>query len=321
MRGHFIAGSLAALVCLAGCGGERTKNGQGHDRREVRIAKPFQGKHPIKVVCTTGMVADLVRNIAGPDLVRIDQLMGQGVDPHLYQATTGDVEKLAGADLILYSGLHLEGKMGEIFERMAGRVPTIGVGDYLDPKEILHDGPVYDPHIWFDVALWSQAAGVALEALVQFDPANAATYRARAEKYRDELAKLHEYAKREIAAILPVEQRVLVTSHDAFRYFGRAYVIEVKGIQGISTEAEASVKHIAELVGFIAGRKIKAVFVETSVNPRNMHSLLEGCQARGHKVVVGGELFSDAMGKDGTPEGTYIGMVRHNVDTIVRALK
>jgi manganese/zinc/iron transport system substrate-binding protein len=174
--------------------------------------------------------------------------------------------------------------------------------------------------LWFDVSLWSEAVSVVADALAEFDPANAAEYRERAAKYRAELAALHEESKSRIAEI-PKERRVLVTAHDAFSYFGRAYDMEVRAIQGISTESEAGLKEVNELVDFIAERKIKAVFVETSVSDRNIKALVEGCKAKGHEVAIGGELYSDAMGEPGTPEGTYAGMVRRNVDTIVNALQ
>jgi len=303
-------------VVLCGCDG----NSNGKREHGVILNKTYAGAYPIKAVATTGMVADLVRHVGG-ERVAVEQLLAADVDPHTYKATSGDVSKIGGADIVFYSGLHLEGKMGEVFERMGRRIPTIGVAEHLDTKQVLeNEEKAHDPHVWFDVSLWSQAAGVVRDALAKFDPPHAAEYQARAEAYRAELAKLHVYARDRLATI-PKEQRVLVTSHDAFRYFGRAYAIEVKGIQGISTESEASVKDIAELVKFISQRKVKAVFVETSVNQRNMLSLLEGCKANGHELVIGGELFSDAMGKAGTPEGTYVGMIRHNVDTIVQALK
>lgn len=303
---------------LPGCNGE--SNSHEHKASVIKITKPYAGQYPIRVVCTTGMVADLVKNVGGSQ-VTVEQIMGQDVDPHTYKATTADVSKIGGAELILYSGLHLEGKMGDIFERMGRKIPTFAVAEYLDRTSVLeNEEKAHDPHVWFDVSLWSQTAGVTRDVLVQFDPKNAETYRSRAAVYQADLAKLHDYAKSQIATI-PRAQRVLVTSHDAFKYFGRAYDIEVKGIQGISTESEASVKDIADLVAFITQRKVKAVFVETSVNPRNMESLREGCKANGHQVAIGGELFSDAMGQDGTPTGTYVGMVKHNVDTIVQALK
>jgi manganese/zinc/iron transport system substrate-binding protein len=286
----------------------------------VRVSSTFNGKHPIDVVCTTGMVADVVRNVGGKQ-VEVSHLMGAGVDPHLYKASPGDVGKLSAADVIFYSGLHLEGKMGDVFVRMARSKPVFAVTEYLDESLILEtaDG-AYDPHVWFDVAAWSKTVGVVRDVLVQFDPPHAKDYQQNAEEYRAELEELDAYAKTQLATI-PEEQRVLVTAHDAFRYFGRAYGIEVRGIQGISTESEAGVREINELVRFIADRKIKAVFVETSVSERNIQALVEGSHAHGHDVEMGGELYSDAMGEDGSPEGTYVGMVRHNVDTITSALK
>jgi manganese/zinc/iron transport system substrate-binding protein len=309
-----LAGWALSLLLLSGCGG--TEATQGSRRQE----RAFQGNYPIKVAATTGMVADLVRHVGGEQVV-VTQLMGAGVDPHLYKASTADVKLLSNADLIFYSGTHLEGKMSDVFVRLARTKPTFAVTEAIDPKLILEtEQGAYDPHLWFDVSLWSQAAGVVRDALAEFDPAHASSYKERAGSYQKDLTALHEYARKEIGSI-PREQRVLVTAHDAFRYFGRAYDIEVRGIQGISTENEAAVKHVNELVEFLTRRKIKAVFVETSVSERNILSLIEGCSARGHKVEKGGELYSDAMGQEGTPEGTYPGMIRHNVDTIVKALR
>jgi manganese/zinc/iron transport system substrate-binding protein len=226
------------------------------------------------------------------------------------------------ADVIFYSGLHLEGKMTEALEELARKKPSFPVTEYLKPTAILIDAHQHpDPHVWFDVSLWSEVAGIIGDALALYDPANSAIYKKNMAAYRLKLAELHDEAKKKIASIEPVEKRVMVTSHDAFRYFGRAYGLEVRGIQGISTDAEASVRDINELVDFLVRRKINAVFVETSVSPRTMKSLQEGCKARGHTVVLGGELFSDAMGKEGTAQGTYIGMIRHNVNTIVKALR
>ncbi len=286
----------------------------------IAVEKVFAGKYPINIVCTTGMVADLARNIGG-DKVKVKQLMGAGVDPHLYKASPGDVNLLSGADAIFYSGLHLEGKMADLFVRMARKKPTFAVTEYIPEGSVLDNKEAaFDPHLWFDVSLWREAGGVVRDALKAYDPSNAGVYQSRAEAYQAELAKLHEYAKVQIGTI-PKQQRVMVTAHDAFRYFGRSYDIEVKAIQGISTESEAGVKEVNGLVDFLVERKIKAVFVESSVSDKNVKALLEGCKARGHTVVIGGELFSDAMGKEGTPEGTYIGMVRYNVDTVVKALK
>jgi manganese/zinc/iron transport system substrate-binding protein len=280
----------------------------------------FDGQYPIKVVCTTGMVADVVRNVAGTH-VEVVQLMEDGVDPHLYKARPGDVSQLSQADTVFYSGLHLEGKLADIFVRMARRKPTFPVTEQIDKSRLLEvDGGFFDPHVWFDVSLWSETVNVVVEVMQQFDPSHADEYRNNAEAYRDRLAELHENCKTQLATI-PEKQRVLVTAHDAFHYFGRAYGMEVKAIQGVSTDSEAGVQKINELVDFLVKRNIKAVFVETSVPKRNIRSLIEGCKARNHTVTIGGELFSDAMGKPGTPEGTYVGMIHHNVKTIVEALK
>ena len=282
--------------------------------------KPFAGKSPIRVVCTTGMVADVLRNVGGQH-VEVKQLMGAGVDPHLYKESPHDESQMKAADLIFYSGLHLEGKMADRFERMSHRKPTFALTARLPENRILKsDSGFPDPHVWFDVGLWSETVEFAREVLVKFDPPHAGDYNQAAQKYRDELKQLDDECRKHLASI-PEEQRVLVTAHDAFHYFGRAYDVEVKAIQGVSTASEAGVKQINELVAFLAKRKIKAVFVETSVSERNIRALVEGCQQAGHTVEVGGELFSDAMGEPGTPAGTYIGMVRHNVETIVKALK
>src|SRR5262245_25068144 len=290
---------LSGLLLLPGCGARE----KGPD-----------------IVCTTGMVADVVRNVVG-ERYTVGQLMGEGVDPHLYESTPGDARQLEEARLIFYSGLHLEGKMGDLFRDMKKRKPTYAIAERIDDKLVLkNDEGRPDPHVWFDVELWSTTVDVVRDAMVEYDPAHAEEYRANAKAYKKKLAALHEYAKKELAKI-PKERRVLVTAHDAFHYFGRAYNIEVKAIQGISTEDEAAVKRINDLVRFITERKIKAVFVESSVPHKNLEALVEGCRSEGHKVMIGGELYSDAMGQEGTPAGTYEGMVRHNVDTIVKALQ
>lgn len=309
------------FVAFAGCG-KSSGDLANHNPSESnsKIEKAFSGEYPIRIVCTTGMVADLVRKIGG-ESVAVTQMMGDGVDPHLYKASPGDVSQLSQADAIFYSGLHLEGKMTDVFERMSRKKPTIAVGDAIPQNQrIDNDGISLDPHVWFDVSLWRKAGEVVRERLKEFDPPHAEAYQKRADSYLSELAALHDEAKTKLQSI-PKERRVLVTAHDAFRYFGRAYDLEVKGIQGISTESEAGLKDVNDLVAFLVERKIKAVFVESSVPDKNVRALIEGCRARGHGITVGGELFSDAMGKPGTPEGTYVGMVRHNVETIVKALK
>jgi manganese/zinc/iron transport system substrate-binding protein len=308
---------VLGCCALTGCG---QSNADSKNISTEASVKTYAGEYPIRVVCTVGMVADIAANIGG-EHVAVTSLMGEGVDPHLYKASPADVSQLNRADIILYSGLHLEGKLGELLERMGRRKPTQGIAERIPADQILsNDEKAHDPHVWFDVSLWSQAADAAAKALVEFDPKHAEAYQKNAAAYRERLAQLHQYAKEKLATV-PKEQRVLVTAHDAFRYFGRAYDLEVRGIQGISTDSEAGVRQVRELVDFLVERKIKAVFVETSVSDQNIRSLLEGCAARNHRVVIGGELFSDAMGKAGTSEGTYEGMVKHNVDIIVAALK
>jgi len=228
---------------------------------------------------------------------------------------------MQAADVIFYSGLHLEGKMGDILERMDRRKPTAALAEGVPRDRLIETtGGTVDPHLWFDVALWSETIEVARSVLEELDPEHADDYASNAAAYRAALEALDEEVRERITEI-PEPQRVLVTAHDAFGYFGRAYGIEVRGIQGISTESEASVRQINELVDLLVSRRIKAVFVESSVSDRNVEALVEGCRARGHEVRIGGQLFSDAMGNPGTPEGTYVGMVRHNVETIVQSLK
>jgi len=322
-RQLILLGLILVGIALSGCGVSEATTSQpaGHTHRQPqKVPARYAGAYPIQVVCTTGMVADQVRNIGGKH-VQVVALMGAGVDPHLYKASPADVSQLSRADIIFYSGLHLEGKLAELLERMAARKPTVAVAERIDPAKILHDEHgAHDPHVWFNVSHWSEAAGAVRDALVEFDPPHAQEYKEASDAYQTRLAALHREAKEELATI-PAEQRVLVTAHDAFQYFGQAYGLEVRGIQGISTDSEAGVKHINDLVDFLVQRKIKAVFVETSVANQNVKALIEGCAAQNHKVIIGGELFSDAMGADGTPDGTYEGMVRHNVKTIVHALK
>jgi manganese/zinc/iron transport system substrate-binding protein len=277
------------------------------------------GSGPLRAVCTTGMVADMVTRIGG-DRVTVDQLMGEGVDPHLFKATPDVIQRLTKADVVFYSGLHLEGRMTEVFEEMTDRAPTVALATEIPADRLIDVGGAHDPHVWFDVALWSRTAEAVRKFFAKVDPAHAEEYERRAKEYQQELAALDAECRRRLSAI-PESARVLVTAHDAFHYFGRTYGVEVKAIQGVSTETEAGVKEINDLVSFIVERKIKAVFVESSVSERNIAALVEGCKAKGHDVRIGGELFSDSMGKPGTEEGTYPGMVRHNVELIVNALQ
>lgn len=281
-----------------------------------------EARSQVVAVATTGMIADAVRAVGG-ELVQVHGLMGPGVDPHLYKASQGDVRRLAAADIIFYNGLALEGRLSDILVRMARQKPTVAVSEYV-PEELLMEPAEfqghYDPHIWFDVSLWKTAIERIRDGFIEVDPQNEAAYRQNATAYLKELDDLESYVRERLAEI-PADKRVLVTAHDAFGYFGRAYGIEVVGLQGISTDTEVGLKDIQNLVGFLTERGIKAVFVESSVPRRSLEAVVEGAASRGHSVTIGGELYSDALGEPGTPAGTYIGMIRHNVDTIVAALK
>jgi manganese/zinc/iron transport system substrate-binding protein len=276
----------------------------------------------VRVVATTGMIADLAARIGGADVV-VEGLMGPGVDPHLYRASAGDVRRLARADLVLYNGLHLEAAMGEVLEEMGRRKHTVAVTDGID-RSLLVESVDYpgsrDPHVWFDVRLWMDAARAVARALEQADPANAAAFRARAEAVLTDLEELDGWVRSRVEE-LPAERRVLVTAHDAFGYFGRAYGFEVRGLQGISTSAEAGTADVQQLAAEIARRRIPAVFVETSIPRRTIEAVQAAVRSRGFRVEIGPPLFSDALGTAGTPEATYVGMVRHNVNAIVDALK
>lgn len=277
------------------------------------------GASPIKVVATTGMIGDLVHEI-GQEKVILDTLMETGVDPHLYKATHGDMRRLQQADVIFYNGLHLEGKMQSILTKMARFKPVYAVSETISSDDLIHYGSVSDPHIWFDVSLWQQAAAQVLTKLVEMDAANQDTYRANAQRYQQQLSSLHQWVQTQIEG-LPKSKRVLITAHDAFGYFGRVYGMEVHGLQGVSTVSEFGLHDIQQLKQLIIDRKIPAVFVESSVPKKFLRALVAGVADSGHELTIGGELYSDAMGLKGTPAGTYIGMVKHNVTTIVSALK
>jgi manganese/zinc/iron transport system substrate-binding protein len=275
----------------------------------------------IDVVTTIGMITNIVKQVGG-ERVDVIGLMGPGVDPHLYKASESDVSKMTNADVIFYNGLHLEAQMGEVFEQMGQQIRTVAVSERIDESLILasdqYEGAP-DPHVWFNVEFWMQAVEVVRDTLINMDPGSAELYRQNAEAYLQELAELHLYVQRQ-AERVPDEQRVLITAHDAFRYFGVAYDFEVRGLQSISTESEAGTADVQALVDFIVERRINAIFVESSVPQRNIEAVQAAVQSKGHEVSIGGELFSDAMGDPGTEEGTYIGMVHHNIDTIVGAL-
>ncbi len=280
----------------------------------------YEGGYPYRIGATVGMVGDIARAVAG-DKGEVTFVIGAGVDPHVYNPTRSDVATLLRSDIIFYAGLLLEGQMADVLVKVARKRPVYAVTELLDPEYLIHDPEAghSDPHVWMDVSGWMKAVEVVADALAEFDPANADSYRTNARDYLKTLEALDAYARQAMASI-PAEQRVLVTAHDAFGYMGRAYGIEVMGIQGLSTESEAGLKDINRIVDDLVGRRIPAVFVETSVSDKNVKALIEGAGSRGHTVKIGGELFSDAMGTAGTYEGTYIGMIDHNVTVIVRAL-
>ncbi len=302
--------ALVALTILGGCSPAR------------QPADDEAAGNRYSVSCTISMVADIVRHVAG-NHAKVTHLIGSGVDPHLYKPTRSDVIALMEADIIFYSGLRLEGKMSSELDGIARQnKPVIAVTERLEPKYLLSepdDPDTADPHVWMDVQGWMQATEAVRDALIAFDPPHADEYAANATAYLARLEKLDAYAK-EVLASIPEQKRLLITAHDAFRYLGRAYGIEVLGIQGLSTESEAGLQDVNRLVDLIVERDIGAIFVESSVARKNVEALIQGARSRDKKVLIGGELFSDAMGAQGTYEGSYIGMIDHNVTTIARAL-
>lgn len=269
------------------------------------------------------MITDLVENIGG-DKISVQGLMGSGVDPHLYKASEGDVNKLAQADLIFYGGLHLEGKLVDVFEKMgSSNIKTNAVSDALDQSTLIGSenfASNYDPHIWFDVDYWTQITKYVADKLAEASPENANLFHENAQKYQEKLMALKEDLKETIST-LPEEKRILVTAHDAFNYFGRAFGFNVVGLQGLSTATEAGVQDVQKLAAFIIENNVKAIFIESSVPKRTIEALQAAVKSKAHDVAIGGTLYSDALGNAGTAEGTYIGMFKFNVQTIVDALK
>ena len=297
--------SLVFLTIVFSCKNDTSSNGK------------------LNVVTTTTMITDLVKNIGG-DNINIEGLMGSGVDPHLYKASEGDVTKLVNADVIFYNGLHLEGKLVEVFEKMGSQTKTpIALGEVLDKNTLIgsdYFASNYDPHVWFDINYFKQFAQKVTQVLSEKNPENAKNYKANETSYINKLDALQLKLKR-IIETLPKEKRILVTAHDAFNYFGKAYDFEVIGLQGLSTATEAGVQDVQKLSAFIIEKKIKAIFVESSVPKRTIEALQAAVKSKGHDVIIGGTLYSDALGTTGTTEGTYIGMFEYNVNTIVNALK
>ncbi len=275
----------------------------------------------LTVVATTGMIADAATNLGG-DLVEVQSLMGAGVDPHAYRQTRSDIVALANADLVLWNGLYLEAQMEDFLLGLAEGGNVVAVAEAV-PQNLLLGSEDYegrfDPHLWMNPNLWARVVINVRDALIDVHPEGAETFSANADAYLAELNDLARYTN-EVLSTVPVESRVVLSAHDAFNYFGNAYGFEVVGIQGISTESEAGLQRIGELVDMLVSRDIGAVFVETSVSDRNVQALIEGAAAEGHEVIIGGELFSDAMGEPGTYEGTYVGMIDHNATTIATAL-
>ncbi len=297
--------ALMVLIGLFGCSSKVEKSN----------SKPH-------IVATTGMLYDAVINIAR-DKVTSEAIMGPGVDPHLYKATQGDLAKFNKADMIVYNGILLEGKMSEILKKLGRQKLTIAAAESI-PKELLKSAigykDAYDPHVWFDIKRWKYAVKEISNALIQLDSTNRPFYEANTGSYIKQLDSLDQSIRNQIAKI-PESQRILITAHDAFTYFGDAYGMQVEGLQGISTVADFGLKDIADLIDLIIENNIKAIFVETSVSEKSINAVVTGCKEKGHDVKIGGYLYSDAMGELGTEEGTYIGMFSKNVDTIVNALK
>lgn len=281
----------------------------------------FRGQFPIKAVASTQMVGELVARVGGP-WVKVDVLFGAGVDPHSYKPLPSDRKQLEQADIVFYNGLHLEGRMHELFDSLAQRKAVLAVGDQLPRNRwLMAERDTPDPHVWHDASLWKQGIAVVRDELIRYDtdPGHAAEYRANADLLVKEYDECHRRVTDRIATI-PPGRRVMVTAHDAFHYFGRAYGITVKAVQGVSTESDVGTRDIVQLVDFLVANKIKAVFVESTVSDKNMQALLEGCRAKGHTLMLGGSLFSDALGGEGSA-ATYVGMMLHNAATIAEALR
>lgn len=273
------------------------------------------------IVATTSMLADAVRNIVGDRMI-VHGLMGCGIDPHVYRARESDVHKLAAADLVVYNGLHLEGKMGQVLEGMSRFTAVVNASDAIDKRNLRateFDG-LYDPHIWFDVQLWISVVRYIQATIMQLDPKHADIYKKNGDAYCAQLEQLHEYVQQRIAELQP-QQRILVTAHDAFGYFGDAYDFEVVGLQGLSTDSDISTRDIQQLADYIVQKKIPTIFVESSIPARSLMAVQQAVAPQDWSVALGDELYSDALGDQESGADTYIAMVKHNIDTIVDALK
>ncbi|OUM94866.1 MAG: manganese transporter [Thermobacillus sp. ZCTH02-B1] len=300
---------ILMVLPLAACGSEAGRGGSDGSGADGAI----------RVVTTIAQIAEPI-SVIGGDRVHVESLMGPGVDPHLYQASQGDIRKLERADIIFWNGLHLEANMLRAFEEIGRSRPVLAVGEAIPEDRLLTDetGAV-DPHVWFDIDLWKIALEASVEKLKELSPDDAEWFEANKREYFAKLDGLKEEAIGWMSSI-PKERRVLVTAHDAFGYFGRMLDLEVVGLQGLSTEDEIGLSDIERTIDLLVERRVPAVFVESSINPKSIEAVIEGAKQRGVDVKLGGELFSDAMGDVGTEEGTYIGMYRHNVRTIHQAL-
>ncbi|QFY85944.1 manganese transporter [Bacillus subtilis] len=306
MRRGLMAAVLFATFALTGCGTDSA--GKSADQQ-------------LQVTATTSQIANAAENIGGKH-VKVTSLMGPGVDPHLYKASQGDTKKLMSADVVLYSGLHLEGKMEDVLQKIGEQKQAAAVAEAIPKNKLIPagEGKTFDPHVWFSIPLWIYAVD---EIEAQFSkalPQHADAFRKNAKEYKEDLQYLDKWSRKEIAHI-PEKSRVLVTAHDAFAYFGNEYGFKVKGLQGLSTDSDYGLRDVQELVDLLTDKQIKAVFVESSVSEKSINAVVEGAKEKGHTVTIGGQLYSDAMGEKGTKEGTYEGMFRHNINTITKALK
>lgn len=273
------------------------------------------------IVCTTGMIADGIQNIVG-DFAEVKAIMGEGTDPHLYKATPSDQQLLMKADIIVYNGLHLEGKMADILEKLSQSKNVISMTEKIDHQKLrkIDELNAHDPHVWFDVPLWMECLNFTATRISEIYPQHKKSFDTNSANYLGKLMELNKEIVLQMQSI-PKERRVLITAHDAFGYFGKAYDCDVKGLKGISTLSSIGLKEVNDLADYIVVKKIKAVFVESSVPKKNIESLVEQCKEKGQDVIIGGSLYSDAMGPKESKEGNYIGMVKYNVATIVNSLK
>ena len=318
MDRQFLKTSLCLLVLLLMvAGGCQKENSEDSANANSTAEKK------LRVVATISMITDILENI-GRDRIDVTGIVGEGVDPHLYKPTAGDVERLKDAQIIFYNGLNLEAKIiGAVFDKMADKTKVVAVTSGTPRSQLRTSSEFqgsYDPHVWHDVTLWMKAVERVRDTLAQADPHNAEYYRSNAKNYLAVLNTLHDDLQN-LAAQIPAQRRILVTTHDAFGYLGRAYGFEVRGLQGLNTETEAGVADVRELAAFIIEHRIPAIFVETSTPSQGIKAVQAAVRAKGFEVEIGGGLFADAMGTPGTPEGTYIGLMRYNIDTIVNALR